>query len=198
VTSSKRLLFLPLLLTMVFALSSVFTLFRPATSIAFTKTDTMSFLWSGKTEGETIVAVSDEPSSTLTPPAPSFSRFPLDTGINEARKSFGSFLLPALLPQNMRYADVYLGPVVIVVYGETRSEDYRSGMIGIEIAPGPYREPSVEELRQYLLPGLKLIQIGDIWVTLNDQAHDWEREELYILATFYHTACIMPCGRDFH
>jgi len=184
---SKRFLLLPLLIVVVVASSVAYNFSKPAGGTKFSKVDTASFHWSGQKEGETIEIEPDWSASVAAPYVPPFERFSLARGIDEAIKRLNGKgpLLPTLLPEGIKYADVYVGPDVIICYSYGGAEDYRSGNMGIEISPGPRRVPTPEELKPYLYPDQKLIQIGDKWVVITDEAHDWERGELYILATFY-------------
>lgn len=166
---SKRLLFVFLLIVLV-ALSA-YNFYKPAGPRS--KIDVDSFDWSGAYEGEIVeVEKPDWPTSVIGPVIPLFRRFSLARGIDEVIQRYHqSPLLPAWLPEGIRYADVYIGPVVIICYSDREVKDFRFANITIEISPASYREPTPDEFGKFLTPEENLIQIGDIWVVLTEKAH---------------------------
>lgn len=165
----KRLLFVFLLVVLV-ALSA-YHFYKPAGTPS--KIDVHNFDWSGEYEGEIVeVKKSDWPTSVIGPVIPPFRRFSLAKGIDEVIQRYQQApLLPTWLPEGMRYADVYIGPVVIICYSDREVEDFRFANITIEISPSSYRVPSPEDLNRTLRHGEKLIQVGNIWVELVEKAH---------------------------
>jgi len=185
VAMSKRFLLLTLLIVVVAVLALSSNIFS-AHDIRLVNVDATSLQWSGQNEGE---LVESRPSplrdGLIGGLESSFNRFSLAVGVNKALERLGRVpLLPTLLPEGMKYADVYVGPDVVVTYGYEPGQDIHSGEIGIEISPGPYRVPTPEELRTYLSPEYQLIQIGDKWVEITDRAISGWNGERFNYANF--------------
>ena len=138
--------------------------------------DVGKFMYSGREEGE-VVQVNPELNTTATvPPIPPFQRYSLGKGIEEAIRVFGKApLLPKWLPESMKYAEVYIGPVVLICFSDRVVSDFTFDNISIEVT-GDTNPPSVEELKKEELSwrtygwNLKLIQVGDIWITFSEKA----------------------------
>jgi hypothetical protein len=171
-TVSRRFLLLAVLVVVIVTSIAVFNLSKPAGAVTLSGADEVTFRWSGQTEGETITI---DPKSTRAVgdfAIPSFNRFSMARGIDEALTRLGSVpMLPTLLPEDLIYADVYVGPDVIIAYSYTSTKDFTFSDMGIEISPAPKKVPTPEEIRVYLKPPLQLVQVGKIWVILNPEAN---------------------------
>lgn len=180
---SRRFLLPALLIVAIGASLLVFNLFKSAGTITFNRVDTITFQWSGQAEGETVTINPNWPAIVGGLDIPSFNRFSLTGGVDEAAKKLGSVpMLPTLLPEGMTYADVYVGPVVIIAYSYRSTEDYTFADMGIEISHAPYNVPTPEQIKSNLMPPLQLIQIGDMSIILNPKAN--VRDETVVYACF--------------
>jgi len=101
------------ILAVTLTMIAVQTLFKPATvtvqnSTTLCKADLTNFDWSGQNEGETVLVKDPSSSFMYTPP---FNRFSLTRGIDEATRRLGGRIpeLPTLLPEGIKFADVYVG-----------------------------------------------------------------------------------------
>jgi len=188
----KRFLYLAIVLAALGVLSAAHNFSQPAGQAVerptvFNAVDVRSLHWSGQHEGEALVIQSgNSPFATFMPPT--FNRFSLAKGVDEAARRLGGRvpLLPTLLPKGLNYADVYVGPDVIICYTYEAAADYRLSEVGVEVSKAPSRVPTPEERRRCLQPDQELIQISDIWVTITDNAHSgWNRETI-VCASFHY------------
>lgn len=96
-----------------------YSLFKHAENGMFKSVDLISFCWSGQNEGETI-AIESTGSNWTEMATPPFYRFSLARGIEGAAKRLHNVpLIPTLLPEGIRYADVYVGPNVTITQPKT-------------------------------------------------------------------------------
>jgi hypothetical protein len=156
--------------------------------------DLADFRWSGQNEGETVL-VKDPPESLMyTPP---FKRFSLCRGIDEAAKRLGGAIpeVPTILPEGIGFADVYVGPDVMISYSYHGAENFRTDNITIEISRAPSRIPTVEERRLSLLPTEELVLAGDKWALITGRAFGCNGQ-LIVSATFFHGNLTYAIGAE--
>ncbi|MBS7634272.1 hypothetical protein KEJ34_02070 [Candidatus Bathyarchaeota archaeon] len=133
------------------------------------------FKYSGNAEGEIIEARVKTPPGYFgsVPPLPPFKRYSLVTGIDLIVKQWKmSLLLPTWLPEGMKYADVYIGPVIIITFSYEKTEDFMGGEFGIQIKMG--NPPgTLDELNKTVEPSkregdkyIELMKMGDIWAVV--------------------------------
>ncbi|MEM2912853.1 MAG: hypothetical protein QXR06_00765 [Candidatus Bathyarchaeia archaeon] len=134
------------------------------------------FEYGGSADGETIRIRED--ASTPTPPYPPFVRYSLATGINVILDECGRIplLLPTWLPEGMKYADVYIGPVIIITFSYEKVEDFRFAEFGIHIKrvrSGGLEElnETVEYARKRGENDIELMKIGEIWAVVVRRAN---------------------------
>ena len=148
--------------------------YRFTSSDNFVNIDVHGFYWSGENEGEMVEVRSSSPTQG-SPPIPPFNRFSLARGIDEVTNRYKKTpLLPTRLPREMKFADVYIGPDVIICFSDRAVTDFRWANISIEISPSSAASAtySPEQLRKALEEtNGTLIQIGDIWVSMIERAH---------------------------
>jgi hypothetical protein len=138
---------------------------------SFKQVNLSTLNWSGQNEGETVNRQTENSDSVRGMNMPPFSRYSLSTGLQEAAKKLGGKpLIPTLLPDGMTYSDVYIGPVVDICFSYNKTEDPTTVDIVIEISR-PYIIPSLEEQKNAVsnLTGVRMIQAGDIWVSIADR-----------------------------
>jgi hypothetical protein len=200
VTIRRRNLQVLVLLSAIFVASAYF-LYKPTGTqpiredlpsiTSLVQTDTRSLGWSGEHEGELVEVTAPETGSGFRPPYPPFARYSFAAGIDEGTKRFGkSPLLPALLPKATRYADVYVGPVVMISYSYEKARDFRDSAINIQVTVGPRQVPTREEeeqaLNSDLTSGERLIDVGNTWIATFEKAQGDNIGETVRLAFFFH------------
>jgi len=146
------------------------------------KHETLSLLklsWSGRVEGEIVTLVVRKLNFGIEslPGYPPFERFSLVRGIEEIRSRWCEEpYLPTWLPEDIRYADVYIHSIAIIAFGDREMESFLYSKVTIQFV-GPRLEPkerreNIEEYKRTVEgPGAlgsirKAIKVGDIWVDL--------------------------------
>ncbi|MBS7635091.1 hypothetical protein KEJ34_06345 [Candidatus Bathyarchaeota archaeon] len=135
------------------------------------------FKYGGSADGETIIIREEAPSDPehpiSIPPYPPFVRYSLATGINVILDECGRIplLLPTWLPEGMKYADVYIGPVIIIIFSYEKVEDFRFAEFGIQIKRVRSRgleelNKTVEYARKEGDNDIELMKIGEIWAVV--------------------------------
>ena len=162
--------------------------------------------YSGKEEGEIINVEPRYPEGVSGIPIPPFKRYSLLRGLEEFSKKYGRLpRLPAWLPQYIKYASVYMGPVAIFCFSDEPEKDFRFGKVIIEVSYAS-GEPSFQELREEVEdnPRLKLLKIDDTWIILCEKAYvgDLDVEEKFGVETiplawffrngFYYSIAVNP------
>lgn len=119
-----------------------------------TSVNKYDFLYDGETEGEKVqITIQTDENAFVTQRGiafPPFTRFSLSKGLMEVAKGYGKILsLPKWISEGMVYADVYIGPVIIITFSDKKTEDFRSAEISIEAAifGNPPNEATIE--REY-------------------------------------------------
>lgn len=187
----RRFLALTAILFAIVVISSWLYFCKPPekSGVKFGAVDVTAFQWSGQIEGETVSMRTESSGSVRGMYVPSFSRYSLAVGLVEAAKKLGGTpLLPTLLPDGMTCSDVYIGPVVDICFSYDKTKGPSSSDIVIEISR-PAGIPTLEEQNHAVsnLTGLRLIQTGDIWVTISDTYyHDPGTGVSWAPAYFFH------------
>lgn len=188
----RALSFLSVLLV-ILLVCTIYSLPRGTTpDITLRNTDVHSLAWSGEYEGEVVEVKYTGPG--IGPMTPPFNRFSLARGIEEFKRIFGRPpLLPTLLPENIKYVDVYIGgSVVIISFNDKEAESFEESKISIEISYNP-KPPSPDDLRKCLKePDEKLLQIGDMWVWLKEKAWGQIPFALFFKDDLYYTIAAWP------
>jgi len=154
--------------------------FKPTTQVKY-KIGDFEFEYGGDIEGETIeikkLGSPEKPTTATSPPYPPFKRYSLTSGIQAVLNEYGEVpLLPTWFPEEMKFADVYMGPVTIISFSDRKVSDFRFANITIQVKLYP-NPPSLDELNKSVEYGkqqgnndLNLVQIGDTWVVLSEKA----------------------------
>jgi hypothetical protein len=176
---------LALFLLAVITLATINNLNRPVNSDSerqpLVSINTDKLLWSGQEEGETVAITQN-----VVPTSPS-KRYSLDVGLSESSKLLnGSVpLLPTLLPENTKYADVYVGPVVIIAYSSDPAADFRSSIIRFAVTLNNRGTPTTEQLNAIMRTGDELFRYGDIFGFVDPNATTGWNDGKVVIATFY-------------
>lgn len=141
-----------------------------------------TLLWSGQKEGEKVTLLQSEGPHVPYP----FTRYSLEQGLNVTlNKLKGTVpLLPTLLPANIAYADVYIGPVVIIAWSSNAAADYRSSIIRVEITLNKRATPTDEQLNTTMLPGDELFRMSDTFGFIDEDARTGWGDSA-VIASFY-------------